>query len=256
MPLYTSLVLAPQPDIRAMVESLEEAVGTNIQEDISQNNLETWNSVPARIWDYLSTNLVKNIQFETCTVFIANRKIWKFPVVYDRFNKCIYTFMREERFKDLQRQSDGTKGKHYLSIFTRRLNNDLFAGTSQLHLFPQPSASLNQLQEQFRNIVPDWQNNVPDIQYHVLVLFEAAEYQLNSVRAVLITPDFEIAKDSEQDWTAFIRGNMGLIPEKIDNPEEPANQPSKKLKLTAKALRRQNKNLKVRTEDQSEQQNC
>lgn len=254
--MYTSLFLAPQPVIRAMVGSLEESVGTNIQEDISQNNLETWNSVPARIWDYLSTNLVNNIQPETCTVYIANRKIWKFPVVYDRFNKCIYTFMREGRFKDLQRQSDGTKKKHYLSVFTRRLNYDLFSGTSQLHLFPQPSASLNQLQEQFRTMVPDWQDNVSEIQYHVLVLFEAAEFQLNSVRAVLITPDLEIAPDSEQDWTAFIRGNMGLIPERIDNPKEPANQPNKNLKLTAKALRRQNKNLKVRSEDQSEQQNC
>ena len=254
--MYSSLILTPRSIAHAMVASLEEAVGTNIQEDICRSNLETRNSVPARKWDYLCTNLINNIKFETCTTFIADRKIWKLPVVYESLNKTIYTFMREARFRELQHKRNGIKEKHYLSLFARFANNGLFSGTSQLPLFPHPTASMNQLQEELRTMIPDWQNGFPDIQNQVLVLFETAGFQLISVRAVLITPGFEIVENSEQSWTEFISGNMGLVPEKIDNPEEPANQPSRNLKLTAKALKRQNKNLKVRTEEQSTQQEC
>ena len=58
----------PADLILKIVRCVEDAVGDGILADVRVNDLQTKNSVPARIWDLLNTNLVKALETENCTM--------------------------------------------------------------------------------------------------------------------------------------------------------------------------------------------
>lgn len=81
--------------------------------------------------------------------------------------------------------------------------------------------------------------DVEVVRHHVLVLFETVGYQLAHIRAVMITPSWDIAQNSEQDWSRYIAAEESAVVEKVANLSAPSNQPNRGLSLTAKAMARQ-----------------
>lgn len=77
------------------------------------------------------------------------------------------------------------------------------------------------------------------VRHHVLVLFETVGYQLSHIRAVKVTPNLDIARNCEQDWSQYISTTESSVVEKVSHPEAPENQPNRGLTLKPKAMARQ-----------------
>lgn len=99
--MHTNIISFSPDLIAKIVRCVEDAVGDDIQADIQRNDLQTRNSVPARIWDLLNTNVIKTLDTEDCTIAKAHRGPWEMLVIFEKSSQCILTFMREKRFTEL-----------------------------------------------------------------------------------------------------------------------------------------------------------
>ena len=236
--MHTNDSLFPTELIEKMVCCVEDAVGDDILLDVQRNDLRTTNSIPSRIWDLMNTNLIKKLDTEDCTIAMAHRGPWQMIIIFEKTSKCIITFMREKRFSELQKRQRSRTHMHYLDMLTKQFNEDLLASHQQTTLFPHNFSDENQLSELVQILLHDLEGDVAVVRNHVLVLFETVGYQLSHIRAVKVTPNLEIAQNSEQDWSKYISVNESFVVDKVANPEAPENKPNRGLTLKPKALAR------------------
>lgn len=232
-----------------IVTCIEEAINDNIREDIANNDLTTTNSVPSRIWDFINRNLKRNLNFDDCIVADTNRGPWQMTVLYDRDSQCIYTFMREKRFREIKRAQTKRNKMHYVDMLAKQFNSDLVCQYQQTsffenHKFDDEDKLSELVQQLLKNLVSD----LSLVKNHVIVLFDTVGFELISVRAVMITPSLDIAKNSDANWSNYISHNS-IIVDKVDNINYPQNVPNRGLKLTAKATQRKQSNAKIRDND-------
>lgn len=236
--MHTNDRLFPSELIEKIVCCVEEAVGDDILSDIQVNNLRTTNSVPSRIWDLMNTNLIQKLDTADCTIAIAHRGPWQMIIIFEKSTQCIITFMREKRFSELQKRQHSRVRMHYLDMLTKQFNNELLADQQQIALFPHSFSDEDRLAELVQTLLHDLQGDVAVVRNHVLVLFETVGFQLTHIRAVKVTPDLEIAQNSEQDWSKYISANESFIVDKVAHHEAPENKPNRGLALKPKALAR------------------
>ncbi len=240
--------------ISEIVRCIEDAVGDDILADVLANGLQTRNSVPARVWDLLNTNLVNALEAENCAVVKMHRGPWEMLVVYEKTSQCIITFMREKRFADLRRFQRKRTRMHYIDMLAKYFNKELQADQQQISLYPCTFSDEDRLPELVQTLLRDLEGGSDIVRNHVLVLFETIGYQLSHIRAVMITPNLDIAAGCEQNWTEFISAKESLVVSRATDPEDPQNRTSRGLALKPKALaRKKNKpQLRKPQEEQSD----
>ena len=92
--MHTNIISFSPDLIAKIVRCVEDAVGDDIQADIQRNDLQTRNSVPARIWDLLNTNVIKTLNTEDCTIAKAHRGPWEMLVIFEKSSQCIHRIMQ------------------------------------------------------------------------------------------------------------------------------------------------------------------
>ena len=242
--MHTTDISFPSELIAKIVRCVEDAVGDDIRADIRQHDLQTRNSIPARIWDLLNTNIIKTLDTEDCTIAKAHRGPWEMLIVFERSTQCILTFMREKRFAELRNRQQKRVHMHYIDMLSKQFNQDLLSNQQQLSFIPHTFSDENRLAELVQAMLHDLEGNVEVVRHHVLVLFETVGYRLTHIRAVMVTPSLDIAQNSEHDWSQYIAADESVVVEKIANPNAPGNQPNRGLSLTVKAMARQKSRLK------------
>ncbi len=247
--MHTNDMNFPVELVRKIVHCVEDSVGDDIREDIQRNELRTMNSVPSRIWDLLNTNLYQTLEAAECTIATAHRGPWEMIIIFEKTTRCIFTFMREKRFSELQRKQRSRIHMHYIDILTLQFNKDLLADRQQLSFLPHHFTDEENLAELVQGMLHDLGSDVSIVRHHVLVLFDTAGYQLTHIRAIKVTPNLDVAQGSEQDWSEYITVSESSIVEKVENPENPANNPNRGLKLKSKAAERK-KNKPQRRKDE------
>ena len=232
-----------------IVHCVEDAVGDDILTDVQQNDLRTTNSVPSRIWDLLNSNLIKRLETEECTIASTHRGPWQMLIIFEETTRCIFTFMREKRFSELQKRQHSRARMHYLDMLTRQFNKELLADQNQMSLFTHQFSDEDRLSELVQLLLLDLGGDAEVVRNHVLVLFDTVGYQLSHIRAVKVTPNLEIAQNSECDWTKYISANASNVVEKVAHPEAPENQPNRGLSLKPKAMvRKKSKPIEKKTD--------
>lgn len=239
----------PPELISKIVRCVEEATGDDIRIDIQKNNLQTRNSVPARVWDLLNTNLINVLDIDECTIAKTKRGPWEMLVIFEKTTQCVFTFMREKRFEELKKQQRRRRNMHYVDMLSKQFNNDLLAEEKQLSLFEVSFSDEDRLSELVQNLLSELHGEADIVKNHVLVLFETVGFQLTHIRAVMVTPSLDIAKDCNENWSQYISGYESAVVEKIETPESPSNQPSRGLSLKPKALNRQKSNSRIKESD-------
>lgn len=239
------------PELEAkIVRCVEEAVGNDIQADIRNADLVgTHNSVPARIWDIMNRNLLREINAQECTIGEARTGPWQMLVIFEKSTSNIITLMREKRFADVRRYQRRRKGMHYLDLLTKQFNTALLADQEQLTFIPHTFSNENKLAELVQALLRELGGDADIVQNHVLVLFETVGDQLVHIRAVKVTPSLDIAKGCEWDWSKYVSGVTSAVVEKVDRIDSPENQPNRGLVLTGKALVRKEGNLRRKSTD-------
>lgn len=237
--------------VTKIIHCVEDAVGDDILADIQLNELRTMNSVPSRIWDLLNTSLIKTLETKECTVATAHRGPWEMVIIFEKTTKCIFTFMREKRFSELQRKQRSRLHMHYLDMLALQFNKELLADQQQLALFPHNFSDIGEVAELVQRMLHDLESDVSIVRHHVLVLFDTTGYQLTHIRAVKVTPNLDVARGCEQDWSKYISASGSSVVEKVEHPEAPENNPNRGLTLKPKATERQ-KNKPQRRSDEKE----
>lgn len=234
-----------------IVRCIESAVGDDIQADITRNNLRTTNSVPFRIWDFLNKNLLETLDAQGCCVSTAYRGPWQMVVIYEETTGSLITLMREKRFAELKRAQKRRSHMHYVDMLPKMFNAELLSDCDQQTFMPKEFADENNLAALVQQLLRDLVSDVSVVQNHIMVLFDTSGYQVTQVRAVMITPNLDVAEGCEADWTKYISSTESLVVAQVDNPEAPANNPHRGLKLKAKAAERQQSNVRIRQADDS-----
>ena len=134
-----------------------------------------------------------------------------------------------------------------LDALAKIFNGQLSAPNGQTSLFPEQTFSdEDKMSETVERIILSLSTESTCIQNHVLVLFESFNFSLTSVRAIIV--DSHLNSVYEQSWNEYISINESSVVDKVDEPNSPANNPSKGLKLTAKATARK-QSVALRKED-------
>lgn len=245
------ITFSVSPIVREIImRSISEAVGDLIKEDEKRNRLRTRNGNSGRIWDFLNTELCEGFDSPDCMAYVTQRGPWEMVMVYERESKRLFTFMREARFATIRKETYKRRRMHYLDMLTRHLNADLLAPVGQTTMFENAFVDQDNLHELVSRLLRDLQRDGAIIERHVLVLFESQNYQLTSVRAVMLDSDLDIV--AEENWSGKITARDSVIADTVDTPNDPANDPNHGLRLTSKAAARKKEKLRLK-EKESEQ---
>ena len=221
-----------------IVRCVEDATGDVIKEDLARSELVYQNSTPHRVWDHIFSLLTKSLGAMGCPIISTNSGPWKFPIIYDRESGNIITIMREKRFATLRRQQQKRNKPHYIDMLTATLNKDLLPQYPQMSFLEKPPRDLEEIQKRVDTMLQDFDRNADQVRNHVLILFEARGFALYSIRAIKVTPDLELAVDGEVNLSGLISAKPSVITDKVAKPNAPANNPTRGLKLKAKAIER------------------
>lgn len=233
------------PQIRnCIIQSTSDAVGDLIKEDVRRYRLRTRNGNAGRVWDFLNTSLCESLDSPDCMTYVVNRGPWEMVIIYEKKTKRIYTFMREARFATIRHDTPKRRRMHYLDMFTRHFNSDLLAPIGQTHMFTKEFADEHELSELVGKMLYALQADGAVIDRHVLVLFDCRNYQLTSIRAVMIDSNLDIV--AEEDWTSSIPSTDSVIVEMEDYVANTAKDPNHGLRLTSKAAARKKNKLRIR----------
>ncbi len=249
--MHTNNTSFPSKLVADIVRCVEDAVGDDIRADIQRNDLQTRNSVPSRIWDLLNTNIIKTLDTKDCTIAKAHRGPWEMLVVFEKTTQCIFTFMREKRFSELQKRQRTRRRMHYIDMLTHQFNRKLISDQQQTTLYPHTFSDEDRLAELVTALLRDLEGDAEIVRHHVLVLFDTVGYHLTSIRAVMVTPTLDIAQNSGHDWSQYISANESIVIEKVVNSDAPENQPSHGLTLKPKAVARQRNKPKQKEQELS-----
>lgn len=233
----------PEKVIIAAVKAINNAVSDDIKEDFLLNGFVTTNSYPTRVWEYVNRNLLKELPPELCTVVKTHRGPWEFMIIYDKQSGHIMTIMRDARFKELRESIHNRSTEHYVQLLARSFNSGLTAGYEQLSLEPDVDEDIDMktVSAEVQKLLSGLRNENEPIKNHVLVLFDTAGGQLVNIKSVMVTPKLEIVAGSECDWSKYISVTESVIVDKISEPVSVFDKPERGLKLTSKAIARQNK---------------
>ena len=234
---------------RTLVRCVENAVGDDIVEDITTSNLRRHNSVRFRKWDYLYSNVMVAANAECFEAPIANRGFWELCFAFDYDSGFIIAFMQENRFAKLQKTQKSRRRMHYIDALAKYFNYDLRNDYGQLSLFPNiPHVFTNEntLSEQIHKLLSDLEGGCDIVSRHVIVLFDTYGYRLTSIRAVMVTPDLNIADGYEQNWSSYISDMESVIIPKVAEPNAPYNQPNHGLSFTSKSIARMEGKVKLK----------
>lgn len=242
------LTFSISPKVRDIImQSISDAVGDLIKEDMKRNHLKTHNGNGGRIWDFLNTELCNEFNSPDCMAYLSQRGPWHMVLVYERESKLLFTIMREARFATIQKETYKRRRMHYLDMLTRHLNKDLLAPVGQISFIENEFDDQDNLHELIGRLLHDLTRDGAVIERHVLVLFESQNYQMTSIRAVMLDSNLDIV--AEDNWSNSITTDDSIIMDSVESHVDPSNDPNRGLRLTSKAAARQkNKNLITKKE--------
>lgn len=219
------------------------------------SQLITHNNTKFRIWDILYSKIHNELSSFNCEAGISQRGPWQMVVAFDNETGFLFTFMREQRYKQLRNTVNQRTRHHYLDALVKIFNGQLSASNPQMsflseNTFPKCIFSdEDKMSETVEKIILGLNTESTCIQNHVLVLFDTFNFSLSSVRAIIVDSHLDLVY--EQSWNEYISINESSVVDKVDDPNSPANNPSQGLKLTAKATARK-QSVSLRKNDKAQ----
>lgn len=227
--------------ITKVVQCVSDTVGDSIKEDTYY--LKTKNSMPTRIWDLLNTKLCNEMPKISCIADSTQRCSWEMVPVFSQEKKILFTFMRESRYEQLRKNLRKRKNPHYVDCLVEILNTELL-GEDQMTLYPVNLFHKDNMRDVVQKILYDLKVEQEFIDHHALILFESHHFELVSIRAVVIDKNMKIVY--EENWNKYITADVSTIMQSTTEFSASSNHPERGLKLSEKANKRKERNLRVR----------
>ena len=222
---------------QAFANSISNAVGDGINEDVLSKGLITQNGNPGRIWDILHTDLANSLDPACVVAKPSRRGAWKILPVFDKQTGILFCCMREKNFSLLCHRNLAKQKRHYLFALSKAFNNDLPSLQVRLDVFQDNNNDDSDLVKvAIARITDDLGIPANIIERHALILFHAVDNQLLTLRCCAINGMFEIVDSI--NWDEFIPDISSAIVDTVENDMEKSQAYKPKLKLKEKAKSR------------------
>ncbi|MBX4266484.1 DUF5986 family protein [Clostridium estertheticum] len=231
---YGVLIDKSSDFIKKIEKSLANAIGDDIRIDIKINGLDTTNSMPTRIWDFINRNIGKNFPSEDYIAKPTKRGIWEMKPIFEKSTGILYTLMREERLNELKKEVTKRSSAHYSQALAQVLNKDLISCEEQLSIFEEQSyydeEKINQIVHKIFNDL-----SIPDniIKQHAIILFSSNNYELVALKCRVVKSDLSTV--AESDWSNYIEVGESTVAELTVETEPSYKNPANGLKFKQKA---------------------
>ena len=179
-----------------IANGLFRAISQDMPEMIYENRLPTNLGSGQFRWNFINRNLTDIFDSEFDSTLVS-RGGWKVLLLCDLVTSLSISIMSEANFRKVQRSK--SKSIHYLeALISNNKKREplerqvIMSGFEKQRDESALAVLRNQLLGQFPGIIEE----------HLLVLFDYVGTEVISVRAVLLTPQMEIAIC--EDWTQFL----------------------------------------------------
>ena len=236
-------------NIASIIKCLSEAIGDDVKGCLRRENLNEKRSNGKKLlkWDFINRNFIMNFSAGNLTAEYAKRGAWNMVPLYDKETGTIYTVMREERFREIQRKQPKRKKAHYVDALIQSFNFDLNT-EHQLSLFEEQSFD----EEEVKSIVDDSEKTV--IKRYKTILFEEYNSELIAVRCCVLDSSLQVFE--EEDWSTYITHSESVVVDTVADSNEPHTSNIKlKDKARKKAGQRELVALKENSQEQKVQNN-
>lgn len=204
--------------IKAIVSAIEEAITDDLTCCLRASDIpkDKSNAKKNLIWDLINRNAERNMKKTPLSAKYAKRGPWNMVPIYDTSNRWIYTIMRAERFKTLQKNQPGRKKAHYMDAFAKSFNLDLL-GPKQISMFDDQQFTEQEVKSAVEGIMKAFESEGSEIKRYAVILFEEFNGVLVSVKCCTIDPTLEII--DFEDWSQYIRHEESVVVEKQTDHE-------------------------------------
>lgn len=219
--------------VQKIYQCLFQAIGEDYQEAESHLELETHISQPFIIWDLINRNLIKSFSGSNVLYSTKKRGMWEVLLLYDKKSKMLLSFMKDTRFKDIQKSSKRHKPQYIRALLL--LNQSLQAEMKQQKLFyiTEPECDNEQLKVLLDSLCANFMEPVVSkVKHHALIVFSSSYGQLTSLKAYILDSDLDVVAD--KDLLDVVKPIMSNEVDKVSKDDAKHKQP----KLTEKANRR------------------
>ena len=185
---YNNKIPFEQDKIELVIKSFEDGEYLYI-ENYREHPTVTQNGKGAAIWNNIYTQLASNFKIPGYQTGKISRGFWDLLYLYDEETKYLYTFMREDNFKNLQSGRKRDKLFHYSNVLSR-LNGEL-VGTYEIP-YEQLSflAEINVDEEtdtKLEALLKDMTSSINgDIERYALVLVECKRGEVKGIECVIL----------------------------------------------------------------------
>lgn len=219
--------------IQKIYQCLFQAVGEDYQEAESHLELETHISKPYLIWDLINRNLIRSFSESDVIYSSKKRGMWVILLLYDKKSKMLLSFMKESRFKEIQKAKRKNQPQYIRALLL--LNQDLQAKVKQQKLFviTDPKDVNEQLRDLLNSLCANFMEPVvSEVKHHALIVYTSSYGQLTSLKAYVLDTDLDFV--AERDLLDVTKPILSNQVDQISKDDDKQKQP----KLTSKAKQR------------------
>lgn len=208
---YNNKIPFEQDKIELVIKSFEDGEYLYI-ENYREHPTVTQNGKGAAIWNNIYTQLASNFKIPGYQTGKISRGFWDLLYLYDEETKYLYTFMREDNFKNLQSGRKRDKLFHYSNVLSR-LNGEL-VGTYEIP-YEQLSflAEINVDEEtdtKLEALLKDMTSSINgDIERYALVLVECKRGEVKGIECVI--PIAYTNPMYREDWSEYIKAEYEML---------------------------------------------
>lgn len=234
---------------------ISEAIGDDVKGCLRREKIDEKRSNGKKFlkWDLVNRNFIMNFSAGDLTAEYAKRGAWNMVPLYDKETGTIYTVMREERFREIQRKQPKRKKAHYVDALVQSFNFDL-SREHQLSLLEEQSFDEEEVKSIIEDIIKDFDIEKTVIKRYKTILFEEYNSELIAVRCCVLDSSLQVVE--EEDWSTYITHSESVVVDTVVASNE-LHTPNIKLKDKArkKAEQKELVVLKENAQDQKVQNN-
>jgi hypothetical protein len=204
---------------KSIVESIQEGLtkySVNYKEEFKT---KTNNGKHFVIWDFINTEINNEMPEHRFEIIVSVRGIWQLILIQDKSTRCLYSIMKEKRFKQLQHRVKKDK-VHYLDVLTS-INSDLKKhSNAQITMF---KLVCEERQEYIEKTLEDMLHKLKaEVERYVLISFSDKNNEITSVGAYIVTDTLDVVY--QENWEEYVHigydSVIGSLEHKYDTEAE------------------------------------
>lgn len=201
-----------KPLLTRIVKAVEKGCGEDIREYLMSTDKATNNAVRLMRADNINTNLRDSVESETVELKYFNRSAWVGCLLIDRENSVTYTICTKQTLESIPKKPN-RRSPHYLQTILHIQNAEVEPPYKQMDLLEFMHGVITEFsdeeyEEDYQKIMDD-DLTFDDNYLHIVIVYEAAHYNITSIAMRILDKDCQTAK--EYPLTSLLQPDFGEL---------------------------------------------